>query len=89
MLTMIHLFLIIVVLIGLLTAFVLTLLKKFGVIEWLQVHGNEFVHKLANCDFCLSFWISGIFAILLVIITGVPMLLAIPLFSTMITRNLL
>lgn len=89
MLTMIHLFLIIVVLIGLLTAFVLTLLKKFGVIEWLQVHGNDFVHKLANCDFCLSFWMNGFFAILLVIITGVPIFLAIPFFSTIITRNLL
>lgn len=78
-----------IVIVALIAAFVLTLLRKWGVIEWVQVHGNEFFAKMFNCDFCLSFWAGVALAILLAFITGNPALLLVPFCSTMITRYLL
>ena len=34
-------------------AFVLLLAYKVGIVEWMQVHGNELVSKMAHCDFCM------------------------------------
>lgn len=77
------------VMVALVAAFGLTLLSKWGVVEWVQVHGNDFFAKMFNCRFCLSFWAGVALAILLVFITGDPALLLIPFYSTMITRFLL
>ena len=77
------------VMVALVAAFGLTLLSKWGVIEWVQIHGNDFFAKMFNCEFCLSFWAGVVLAILLVFITGNPALLMIPFCSTMITRFLL
>lgn len=70
-------------------AFGLTLLRKWKVIEWVQVHGNDFFAKMFNCDFCLSFWAGVVLAILLAFITGDLMLLLVPFCSTMITRMII
>lgn len=82
-------FLCYVVIVALLSAFALTLLRKWGIIEWLQVHGNNLISKLANCDFCLSFWSGLIISLLFIVIVGDLELALIPFCSTMITRNLL
>lgn len=82
-------FLFYTVVVALVAAFGLTLLRKWQVIEWVQVHGNEFLAKMFNCDFCLSFWVGVALAILLAFITGTPTLLLVPFCSTMITRFLL
>lgn len=74
---------------ALVAAFGLTLLRKWGVVEWVQVHGNKFFAKMFNCDFCLSFWAGLALSILFVFITGNPALLLVPFCSTMITRYLL
>ena len=78
-----------IIVVALIAAFVLTLLRKWGVIEWVQIHGNDFFSKMFNCDFCLSFWAGVALAILLAFITGNPTLLLVPFCSTMITRFLL
>jgi len=44
--------------VALTAAFIILLLKKWGVVEWLQVHGSNLVSQMANCDFCLSWWTS-------------------------------
>lgn len=75
--------------VALVAAFGLTLLKKWGVIEWVQVHGNEFFAEMFRCEFCLSFWAGVALAILLTFVTGNPALLLVPFCSTMITRILL
>lgn len=82
-------FVIWVLIVATVAAFLLSLLKKWGVIEYVQVHGNEFFAKMFNCDFCLSFWAGVALAILLAFITGNPTLLLVPFCSTMITRFLL
>lgn len=74
---------------ALVAAFGLTLLRKWGVVEWVQVHGNKFFAKMFNCNFCLSFWAGLALSILFVFITGNPALLLVPFCSTMITRFLL
>ena len=82
-------FLFYTVVVALVAAFGLSLLRKWRVIEWVQVHGNDFFAKMFNCDFCLSFWSGLALSILCVFISGNPVLLLVPFCSTMITRRLL
>lgn len=82
-------FLISIILIALASAFVLTLAYKWGVIEWMQVHGDKIISQMANCDFCLSFWSNVIVCmVVMFFVDDVTVGLA-PVFSTMITRKLL
>nr|UVX39899.1 MAG: protein of unknown function (DUF1360) [Bacteriophage sp.]DAD82430.1 MAG TPA: Protein of unknown function (DUF1360) [Siphoviridae sp. ctHMI2] len=78
-----------IILVALMAAFVLTLLRKWGVIEWVQVHGNEFFAKMFNCDFCLSWWACVLICFFAFVLTGNPAYLGVPFCSTMITRILL
>lgn len=77
------------IIVALVAAFILTLLRKWGVIEWVQVHGNGFFAKMFSCDFCLSWWTGVVLSGILLIITGNPAIVGIPFCSTMITRKLL
>ena len=47
---------VIVAVVSLVSAFIILLAKKVGIIEWMQVHGDKFISQMASCDFCLSFW---------------------------------
>lgn len=77
------------IVVALLAAFLLTLLRKCGVIEWVQVHGNEFFAKMFNCDFCLSWWTCVLISLIALALTGNTVFLGVPFCSTMITRGLL
>lgn len=78
-----------VIAISLLAAFLLTLLRKWGVIEWVQVHGNDFFSKMFSCDFCLSWWMGVVLSVAGALIVNDPAVLLIPFFSTALTRRLL
>ena len=78
-----------IIVVALIAAFVLTLLRKWGVIEWVQIHGNDFFSKMFNCDFCLSWWACVLTCFFALIFTGDPAFLGVPFCSTMITRVLL
>ena len=78
-----------VILVAMLAAFVLTLLRKWGAIEWVQVHGNDFFAKMFSCDFCLSWWAGVLICFFALIFTGNLSFLGVPFCSTMITRVLL
>ncbi len=82
-------FLISVILIALASAFVLTLAYKWGVIEWMQVHGDKIISQMANCDFCLSFWSNVIVCMVVMLVVDDVTIGLAPVFSTMITRKLL
>lgn len=90
-------FAIVVLLTALFSAFEILLLMKWGVIEWLQVHGigakwdkiNDLVSKMAHCNFCLSFWASVVLVPIGLVVTGNCYLLFIPLFSAPLTRFIL
>ena len=82
-------FLISIILIALASAFVLTLAYKWGIIEWMQVHGDKIISQMANCDFCLSFWSNVIVCMVVMLVVDDMTVGLAPLFSTMITRKLL
>lgn len=70
-------------------AFLLGLAVKWHWLEWLQVHApNDFFGKLFNCKFCCSWWVSVAISLTLCLATGQWVLLAVPVCSTVITREL-
>lgn len=79
-------FVLYVIVVALLAAFVITLCDKWGVIEWVQVHGNRFFAKMFHCQFCLSWWVAVVLSVIMAAISGNPLLLLVPFCSTMLTR---
>lgn len=78
-----------IVVVALCAAFLLGLAQKWGWLEWLQVHApNEFLGKLFNCKFCCSWWMSVGISLILCMVTGHWILLAVPVCSTIIAREL-
>lgn len=75
--------------VGCAAAFLLLLAYKLGIVEWLQVHGDVVVSKMAQCNFCMSWWLSVVITILLAVIMDNVALLCVPFISTTIARRLL
>lgn len=78
-----------VVLVALLSAFVVIVLTKWQIREFIQVHGGNFFGRMADCDFCFGFWIAVLLSVGATCTVGDCRLLLIPLFSAPITRILL
>lgn len=88
-------------LVAFMAAFVVGLLRKWGVIERLQVFGDmwvkkifpayndSFMYQLGGCDFCLSFWASFVLSMIFAISFGEPLFLTTPLFATPVCRILI
>lgn len=74
---------------ALVATFFLLLAYKWGAIEWLQVHGNNFVSQLANCTFCLSWWMCLLVSMIFIIESRDWSLLIVPVVATPITRKML
>lgn len=74
--------------VALAAAFALLLLKKWGIIEWLQVHGNDLISKMANCDFCLSWWTCLVVATVAAILAQDPFCILTAVMATPLTRKL-
>lgn len=74
--------------VALAAAFALLLLKKWGIIEWLQVHGNDLISKMANCDFCLSWWTCLVVATVAAILAQDPLCILTAVMATPLTRKL-
>ena len=78
-----------IVIVSLSAAFFLGLAVKWHWLEWLQKHApNDFLNKLFSCKFCCSWWMSVIISLILCVITGNLWLLAVPVCTTVITREL-
>lgn len=69
-------------------AFTLLLMNKLGIIEYLQVHGDEIISKMAHCKFCMSFWLSVLYMMVIVAFTDDVEMMVIPIISTPIARML-
>lgn len=69
-------------------AFVVLLIKKWGIAEWMQVHGDRILSELFSCDLCMSFWASVMISFALLCMTEDLEVLMVPVFSTPITRML-
>ena len=78
-----------VAVVALAAAFLLGLAVKWHWLEWLQTHApNDFFNKLFNCKFCCSWWVNVAISLTLCVVTGQWLLLAVPICSTVITREL-
>ena len=75
-----------VVLVALLAAFVVLLVKKWGIAEYWLIHGNDFVAKLFSCDLCMSFWACVIVSLVATVALGDVRMMAVPFMAMPITR---
>ena len=75
-----------IIIIALLGAFILSPLFKWGVVEYVQVHGNKFFSKMFSCYFCLSWWVSVVLCVVALALTGNTQYIYIPVLSTPLTR---
>lgn len=77
------------VMVALTANFILLLFYKLGIVEWLQVHGDGVMSKLAHCDFCMSWWICAFLSVVLLSVTSEASFLIVPILATPIARRLL
>ena len=78
-----------VAVVALTSAFLLGLAVKWQWLEWLQIHApNALFEKMFNCKFCCSWWVGVIISLSLCVATGQWVLLAVPVCSTVIAREL-
>lgn len=77
------------IVIGCLAAFSITLAKKWGVVEQMQVHGNDLVSEMAHCDFCMSWWACVVLTLVYIFVTGDTSMVWMPFIGTMVSRRLL
>lgn len=93
-------FLVIVIVVALAVAFLYTLLWKFGVWEYLQVHADgwaekvthkssDFFNQLFSCTFCTTWWMSVIGCLVMAIVFGDWIVLLVPFCSTPISKYLI
>ena len=76
----------IIIMVALAAAFVVLLVKKWGIAEWYQVHGGDFLSKLFSCDLCMSFWSVFLISSLLAAVYCDPMIYLASVCSTPLTR---
>lgn len=82
-------FLAVVVLVAFAAAFVIGLLRKWGIAEWVIVHGDDIMSKMFSCDFCLSFWTCTVLMVVPACWYDEPLLVLCGLFASPLTRRLL
>ena len=75
--------------IALAAAFAILLIGKLGIRGSIIVRAPKLISQLFDCDFCLSFWMSVILAVILAIFFREMNILFIPIISTPITRILI
>jgi hypothetical protein len=77
-----------ILLVALLSTFLILVMEKWKVVEWVQVNGNRLFSKMFSCILCLSFWMGFVVCVIYVIFTKDYISLLIPVFSAPITRKL-
>ena len=77
------------VVVAMIAAFLLLLAHKWGIVEYLQVHGNDFISKMAQCDFCMSWWLCVFLTVLVIRYTCDYHILLIPFIATPLARRML
>ena len=76
------------VFVALLAAMMVLLIKKWGIAEWMQIHGDKYLSRLFSCDLCMSFWSAMCFAIALCCFTNDGGWIFLPFLTTPLTRML-
>lgn len=79
----------VVVLVALLAAWMVSLMAKVGIVEWMQVHGTALISEMASCDFCLSWWSCVVVSLVVALCCGEWCYVLVPFLATPITRRLI
>ena len=74
--------------VALLAAFTVLLVKKWGIAEWMQIHGDAITSRLFSCDLCMSFWAGFIITLAVMCFHDNSTLVFVPFLSTPVTRML-
>lgn len=77
------------VFIALISAFIILLITKIGLRDFVIERSPKLISEMFNCDFCLSFWTNVFMTIIVISYTGFLPFMAIPILATPITRILI
>lgn len=78
-----------IILIALVAAWMILFLIKIRVIEYIQIHACELLAKMASCEFCLSWWLCVVIAIITAIVNNDFYIIFYAVPATPICRKLL
>lgn len=76
--------------VALVAAFILTLLYKWEIVEYIQVRGGRLLSEMAKCDFCLSWWTCVAVVAVLVLLGKVELFngILVAICATSITKKI-
>ena len=77
-----------VVLVALAAAFIVLMVKKWGIAEWMQVHGDKLLSELFSCDLCMTFWAGTLLWVVMACVYDDPLLAFCGVLSCPISRML-
>lgn len=78
-----------IVMVATLAAFVLLLARKWGGIEWMQVHGSRLVSEMAGCSLCLSWWSCVLVCVVFAVCFADVRWMVLPFMATPVTRMMI
>ena len=78
-----------VAVIALVASWIILLIGKNGLMEYLQIYSPKLISEMFSCDFCLSWWVGVALSVCFAIATGDWILLLCPFCTTPLTRILL
>ena len=82
-------YLALVILVALVVTFTIQLAEKRGYRDFVIDHTKGLLQQMFQCDFCLGFWISTLFSIILAFVLGYWYIIAMPVFTTPLVRYML
>lgn len=82
-------YLVLVVLIALAVTFIIQFAEKRGYRDYAIDNTKGLLQEMLKCDFCLGFWTSLVFSIIVLAVLGNWWVLFAPVFTTPIIRFLL
>lgn len=77
-----------VMIVSSISAFIILFIAKVGILEHMQMSKCKLLSKMAQCDFCLSFWVCVLVTAVMLVLFRDPYLIIVPIMSTPLTRVL-
>lgn len=77
-----------VMIVSSISAFIILFIAKVGILEHMQMSKYKLLSKMAQCDFCLSFWVCVLVTTIMIVLFRDPYLIIVPIMSTPLTRVL-
>lgn len=78
-----------IIITALISAFVILLITKIGLRDFIIEQGPKLISKMFNCDFCLSFWTNVFIALIMAASMECLSFIIIPILAAPVTRVLI